>query len=284
MTSEVISVQFAELVAASTDVARMSGRLDKIGRLRQLLVRLEPDDIETAVAFLAGSTRQGRVGVGYSAIAAGSAAKSAENATLTLHDVDRAFARLSEIEGQGSVNERVGALRELFGRATEAEQDFLRRLLFGELRQGALEGVLLEAIARAAEVSTPRLRRAVMMAGDLGPVARLALTGGAAALDAVAVRLMQPIQPMLADTSAGVEDALGRLGDAAFEYKLDGARVQIHKADDEVRIFSRSLRDVTDAAPEVVSLIRTLPARELILDGEVIALRQDGRPQPFRSR
>jgi len=275
-------MRFAELVATSEEVARLTGRLDKIGRLASLLTRLEIDDVEITVAFLSGATRQGRIGIGHAAITAASEITAQAGPTLEIREVDAAFATLAEVGGKGSTAERARALRELFSRATRSEQDFLRRLLYGELRQGALEGVLLEAIARAAKVGAPRLRRAAMMAGDLGPVARAALAGGEAALDAFVVRLMQPVQPMLAESGESVEDALLRLGDAAVEYKLDGARVQVHKADDEVRIFSRTLRDVTEAAPEVVSLVRTLPARELILDGEVIALRADGTPHPFQ--
>jgi DNA ligase-1 len=275
-------VQFADLVVASAAVASVSSRLEKIGRLKELLVRLRPDEIETAVAFLAGSTRQGRVGVGYRAIAEGSDVPPAAEATLTIGDVDRAFEALASVEGAGSVAARGRALGDLFTRATRDEQNFLRRLLFGELRQGALEGVLVEAIARAAGVDTSKLRRAAMMTGDLGPVARAALTMGPEALDAVVVQMMRPIRPMLAETGEGIGNALERFSDAVVEYKLDGARIQIHKSGDDVRIFSRTLRDVTDAAPEVVSAIRDLPVRDAIFDGEVIALRPDGRPHPFQ--
>ena len=275
-------MRFVDLVTTSADVARVSGRLDKIQRLADLLTRLEPGEVETAVAYLSGTARQGRIGIGHAAIAAASDAPPADGPTLEVRDVDEAFATLSQVSGKGSAGERARVLRALFARATGAEHDFLRRLLYGELRQGALEGVLLEAVARAAKVAAPRLRRAAMMAGDLGPVARAALAGGEAALDAVAMEVMRPIQPMLAESEASVEEALERLDDATLEYKLDGARIQAHKADDVVRVFSRSLRDVTDAVPEVVSLVRALPARDLILDGEVIALRPDGRPEPFQ--
>ncbi len=275
-------MRFVDLVTTSAEVARVSGRLDKIDRLAALLTRLETDEVETAVAFLSGTARQGRIGVGHAAIAAAADAPPSHEPTLDVRDVDEAFATLSHVSGKGSAGERARVLRALFARATEGEHDFLRRLLYGELRQGALEGVLLEAVARAAKVPPPRLRRAAMIAGDLGAVARAALAGGEAALDSVAMQVMRPIQPMLAESEASVEDALERLDDATLEYKLDGARVQVHKAEDVVRVFSRSLRDVTDAVPEVVSLVRTLPMRELILDGEVIALRPDGRPEPFQ--
>jgi DNA ligase-1 len=173
-------------------------------------------------------------------------------------------------------------LQGVFARATETEQRFLVHLLNGELRQGALEGVLLEAVAQAAEIPAARIRRAAMMTGSLALVASAALTSGAAGLLDFAVELLRPVQPMLADSAENVEDALAELGAAALEFKLDGARIQVHKAGDDVRAFSRHLRDVTAAVPEVVDLVRTLPARDLILDGEVIALRPDGTPQPFQ--
>jgi DNA ligase-1 len=276
-------VRFADVVATSAAVASVSGRLDKTDRLASLLSRLEPDEIETAVAFLSGSTRQGRIGVGHAAIAAASSSRRpADDASLTLIDVDRVFADVARARGKGSAAERARALGGLFERATAEEQDFLRRLLYGELRQGALEGVLVDALARAAGVSSTRLRRAAMMAGELGPVARAALTGGETALDAFGVRPLSPVQPMLADSEETVGDALTRHGDTALEYKLDGARVQVHKAGDAVQIFSRTLNDVTASAPEIVTLVRALPARDLILDGEVIALQPGGSPHPFQ--
>jgi ATP-dependent DNA ligase I len=271
-----------DLVATSAAVTETSGRLQKIERLADLLSRVPDEEIETAVAFLSGGVRQGRVGVGYRAIAAASDVPPHAESVLTLQELDGAFAALAELGGKGSAGERTQALRRVFSRATAAEQDFLRRLLYGELRQGALEGVLVEAVARAARVSASHVRRAAMLAGDLGPVARAALTAGDSALDAFVVQLARPIQPMLAESGESVDAALDQLGDASLEYKLDGARIQVHKANDEVRIFSRTLRDVSEAAPEVVEMVRALPARELILDGEVLALRADGRPHPFQ--
>jgi DNA ligase-1 len=272
-----------DVVATSGAVAETRGRLDKIGRLADLLSRLTPDEIEIAVAFLSGATRQGRIGIGYAAIAAASATPPAAEPALSLLDVDDAFAAIARLSGRGSASERARVLKELVGRATRDEQDFIRRLIAGELRQGALEGVLVEAVARAADIPAARVRRAAMMAGDLGPVAREALTRGDAALDAFSVQVMQPVQSMLAESERSVDAALAAIGDASIEYKIDGARIQVHKADDEVRLFSRTLRDVTHAAPEVVSLVRAMPARSLILDGEVIALQPDGRPHPFQT-
>ncbi len=272
-----------ELVATSASVAETSGRLDKIGRLADLLTRLSRAEIRIAVAFLSGEVRQGRIGVGYAAIAGASVAAPADTPTLTLEEVDRAFAALAGVTGKGSAAERTRRLRQLFERATRDEQDFIRRVISGELRQGALEGVLVEAVAKASRISAAHVRRAAMMAGDLGHVAEAALTEGESALNALSVTLMRPVQPMLAESGESVEAALADLGDASVEYKLDGARIQVHKQDDDVRLFSRTLRDVTDAAPEVVSLVRAMPARQLILDGEVLALRPDGRPHAFQT-
>jgi DNA ligase-1 len=234
------------------------------------------------VPYLSGGTRQGRLGVGHHLIADASSARPAEDATLTIADIDRALATIAAASGKGSAAARARVLRDLFSRATAGEQDFLRRLLYGELRQGALEGVLIDAVAKASGIAVARIRRAAMMAGDLGAAARAALVEGDAALDRFSVRLMSPVQPMLADSESSVDAALERLGDAALEYKLDGARVQLHKAGDEVRLFSRTLNDVTASAPEIVEIARGLPARDVILDGEVIALRPDGTPRPFQ--
>jgi DNA ligase-1 len=167
-------------------------------------------------------------------------------------------------------------------RATVDEQDFLIRLLFGELRQGALEGVLAEAVARAADLPADRIRRAAMMAGSLGPVASAALAGGDRNLSDFSLRLFQPVQPMLAESAADVEEALADTGEASLEYKLDGARIQVHKSGDDVRVFTRNLRDVSGSVPEVVEAVSALPVRDVVLDGEAIALRADATPYPFQ--
>lgn len=275
-------MKLGDLVDTSRRVADTSARLGKIGALADLLRRLPPDEITIAIAFLSGSTRQGRIGVGWSVIREARPDTAADAGSLELRDVDGTFARLAGISGAGSAREKRRVLQELFARATRDEQDFLARLLFGELRQGALEGVLLDAVARASGIGSAAIRRAAMMAGDLGAVARAALEHGEAALSAFSVRLFQPVQPMLADTADTIDEALASLGEAALEYKMDGARIQVHKAGGEVRVFTRNLRDVTPAAPEVVEAVGALPARELILDGEVIALGPDQAPHPFQ--
>ncbi len=270
------------LVQASDAVASVSGRLDKIDKLAALIDRLAPDEVPTAVAFLSGTPRQGRIGVGWSSIADARAVPPASEPTLTLADVDAAFERVASTRGRHTAREKREVLRELLHCATREEQDFLVRLLFGELRQGALEGVLVEAIARAARVPSDAVRRAAMMAGGLGVVARVALTEGVGALSTFSVQLFRPVQPMLADSADEIDEALGRIGDAAVELKLDGARVQVHKEGETVKAYSRNLRDVTPAVPELVESVRTLPARQAILDGEVIALRPDATPLPFQ--
>jgi DNA ligase 1 len=271
-----------DLVATSDAVARAGGRLDKIARLAGLLARLPRDEIEIAIAFLSGSPRQGRIGIGSAAIRAARPDTAAEAPSLELRDVDRVFDQVRLVSGTGSVAEKSRLLRALLSRATGEEQDFLVRLLFGDLRQGALEGVLAEAVARASGLPARGVRRAAMVAGDLGSVARAALTEGEPGLSRFAVQMFRPIQPMLAEMAGSVAEALEHLEAPSLEYKLDGARIQVHKGGDEVRVFSRNLRDVTPAVPEVVEAARALPARELVLDGEVIALRPDATPHPFQ--
>ena len=275
---------FHELVAASTATADASGRLAKIGQLATLLERAAPDEVDAAIAFLSGEPRQGRIGIGPAAIQEARPASAAPDPVLQLLEVDDAFQRIASTTGRGSALDRVRQLRDLLSRATAAEQDFLIRLLFGELRQGALEGVLVEAVARAGRVPATAVRRAVMMAGELAPVARALFAEGEQGLARFLVQVFRPVKPMLAQPASGVDEVLAELEpDAlALEWKLDGARIQVHKAGDEVKVFSRNLRDVTAAVPEVVAAAQALPATELILDGEVIALRPDGVPQTFQ--
>jgi DNA ligase 1 len=270
------------LVEASAAVAASSARLEKTARLADALSRLDPDEVTTAVAYLSGDLPQGRIGIGPAAIRAAWPDGGAPQPSLSVHDVDEAFGRIAAVAGAGSTAERARLLRGLLERATAQEQDFLGRLLFGELRQGAQEGVMIDAIAKAAGVPTAAVRRAHMLAGDLPAVARAALESGASGLAAFSIRLFRPLQPMLAQSADAVEDVLARLGEAAFEYKLDGARVQIHRAGDDVRVFTRRLHDVTASVPELVEAVRALPVREIVVDGEAIALRRDGSPLPFQ--
>jgi DNA ligase-1 len=272
-----------DIVRTSSAVAAASGRLVKIGLLADMLRRLAPDEVEIAIGMLSGEPRQGRIGIGSTALWAARDTVAADTAALHVKEADDAFTEIASIKGAGSSARRQERLRHLLGRATRPEQDFVVRLLFGELRQGALEAVLLDAVARASGIDVDAVRRAVMMAGTLAPVARAALTAGEAGLAGFSIQLLQPVQPMLAQPAGDVREALDQLGhDASLEWKLDGARIQVHKSGGEVRIFSRNLRDVTAAVPEVVESVQALPVHDAIVDGEVIALRPDGTPLPFQ--
>jgi DNA ligase-1 len=276
-------VTLAELARTSAAVARTSARNAKIALLAEAIRALAPAERRVGVAWLAGDLPQGRIGVGWAALRGALQETPAARApALSVADADAAFGRIAAARGSGAGGARARALADLLGRATEEERDFLVRLVAGELRQGALEGVLAEAVARAAGVGGDEVRRAAMMAGALPPVAEAALADGAAGLGRFRLRLGEPVSPMLAATAADVDEALRELGEAALEWKLDGARVQVHRDGDEVRVFSRALRDVTPAVPEVVEAVRALPARRLVLDGEALALRADGAPEPFQ--
>jgi DNA ligase 1 len=276
-------LKLADLVETSRRVTEVSGRLEKIGLIASLLASVPSDEIEIAVAFLSGSFRQARLGIGYAALQAALPEKPVQSSSLELAQVDAAFERISQVAaGKGSTGERQRLLHDLLARATRDEQSFLFRLVTGELRQGAVEGLMLEAVARAAKVPAEQVRRARMMAGDLPKVAKAAITGDAAELAGFATQLFRPVHPMLAGSADDESAAIEELGEAALEYKLDGARIQVHKNGDQVAVYSRRLNDVTAAVPELVEVVRELPARELILDGEVMALRPDGMPHPFQ--
>lgn len=271
----------ASVVETSRRVTDTPKRLEKIDLLARLIRQLNPEEIEIVVPFLSGQTRQGRIGIGYAALRDARSSPAA-NPSLEVLDIDSVLQNIVATSGNGSQRQRLELLQSMFARATEAEQQFLSGLLMGELRQGALEGIMAEAIAKASGLAPERVRRAAMMAGDITRVARSALEQGEAGLAQYEVQLFRPIQPMLAQSADDVPEALACIGEAALEYKMDGARVQVHKSGDDVTIYSRSLKDVTPAIPDVVELVRALPAHDLILDGEVISLLPDGRPQPFQ--
>ncbi|HEX7055378.1 MAG TPA: hypothetical protein VF211_15755, partial [Burkholderiales bacterium] len=270
----------AELARVSSRVAGTASRLAKIGALAGLLRRLAPDEVAIALPYLSGDIRQGRLSLGYATLR-NAMGRPAAASSLMLAEVDAIFSQLKAVKGKGAAGRRNALVSALFARASAEEQDFLLRLLVGELRQGALEGVMLEAVAAAAGVPAAKVRRAATFAGALAPVAEAALQGGEAALERFSVRPMQPVLPMLAQSAEDAGAALRALGTALVEWKLDGARVQVHKAGDEVRLYTRNLNDVTSRAPEIVSAVQSIAARELILDGEAIALRPDRRPHPF---
>ena len=272
---------FAKVVETSERVTGTSKRLEKIDLLAGLLTQLNPEEIEIVVSFLSGITRQGRIGIGYATFR-DTGAHPAASATLEIRELDKLLDSLAAVQGRGSEQDKKQILHSLLSKATAPEQSFLTRLLLGELRQGALQGVMLEAVAKAARIGLDAIRRAVMMAGNLACVARAALESGVAGLHQYGLELFRPVQPMLAQTSEDVEAALGEFGEAALEYKLDGARVQAHRSGDEVRVFSRSLKDLTEGVPEIVEALRALPGRDVMLDGEIISLTAKGRPQPFQ--
>ena len=276
----------AELVSASSRVSRTGSRLGKVREIARVLGNLPVEEIGIAVSYLAGEVPQGRIGVGYAALHAAMAAagEPPEQGTLSLGQTDRQIAALAGIRGAGSAARRGAALSGLFSRATADERMFLLRLLAGELRQGALAGLMMDAIAAAAGVTAAEVRRAAMYCGSLVQLAVAALTEGGPGLARFQLELFSPVAPMLAQTAASVDQALEELGggEAALEWKLDGARVQAHKDRDEVRLYTRTLNEITEALPEIVAAVRALPARTLVLDGEAIAYDASGRPHPFQ--
>ena len=269
-----------DIARTSTALAATSGRRAKIDLIADCLRRLRPDEVPVAVAYLSGQLPNGTIGVGWASLR--DLPEPAATPTIELLDVDAAFAHVAAATGKGSQAARRREIAELFARSTEPERRFLVGLLLGELRQGALEGVMVEAVARAANVPVSEVRRALMVAGDLGPVAAAALADGSAGLAGFRLGVMHPVQPMLAQTADGIDDAMRRVHPAAVEWKLDGARLQVHVLDREVRAFTRNLADATDRVPEVVDAVGRLGMRSTILDGEAIALRSDGRPHRFQ--
>ena len=280
---------FASLVTTSAAVAATSARSEKVALLAETIRSFEgADEIRCGVSFLTGEPRQGKVGVGWASLSALAGQPCAEDdaASLSVGDIDEAIASLAALGGPGSAGRRAASLASLLKRATRAEGDFLVRLLTGELRQGALAGVVTDAVAKAAGVPLATVRRAAMLAGDLPLVAALALTEGRAALEAVGLRPLQPVQPMLASTSGSVAEAMATVGgECSVEWKLDGARVQAHRSGDEVRLFTRNLNEVTSRLGGVVEVVRSLScSSSVVLDGEVIGLGdEDERPDAFQS-
>jgi DNA ligase-1 len=269
-----------DLVQTSMAVAATSARRDKADLLAACLRRAEPAEVAAAVAFLSGELRQREIGVGWAALR--DAPAGTPGPALTVEALDRAFARIGACSGPGSQAERRRLLGDLLSSAGEDEARFLRGLLSGDLRQGALAGLMADAVARAAGVPVAALRRALMLHGDLGDVAALALAEGRAGLDAVKLAVGRPLQPMLAKPAAGIEAAMERAAPAAVEWKLDGVRIQVHRSGQDVAVFTRTLDDVTARVPEIVEATLELPVAAVVLDGEAVALRAGGRPHPFQ--
>ena len=276
-------MKLQELTDLSARVTRSAGRLAKIGHLAECLRRLEPGEIPIAVAYLCGELPQGKVGIGWSMLKDALAGGASEGGVLTLADADACFENVRRTTGPGSSARRGEHLAGLLGRASETERGFLQRLVMGEMRHGALEGVMMEAVAKASGLPSRTVRRAYFVNGSLGQVALVALIQGEAGLAGFQLTPGRPILPALAQPSDDVADAVRQLGTAALEYKMDGARVQVHKVGSDVAVFTRGLRDVAPAVPELVGTVRALGAGDLILDGEVLAFRPDGKPHPFQT-
>ncbi|HYZ81155.1 MAG TPA: ATP-dependent DNA ligase [Solirubrobacteraceae bacterium] len=271
---------FADVVTASAGVAATSSRSAKVATLAQLLTRLDADEVPVVVGFLSGVPRQGRVGIGYATLQAVDCPPAPEP-SLTVADVDRAIDAIEAATGSGSTARRRELLDGLLGRATEPEKAFLVGLLTGGLRQGALAGLMADAVAKAAGVRGDIARRALMLSGDLTRMAQIAMTEGEDGLRAVGFEIFRPILPMLASTGATVADALEGFARASVEFKLDGIRIQIHRRSDEVRIYTRNLNEITDTLPGIVDAVRRLPVSQAVLDGEALWMDATG-PAPFQ--
>ncbi len=275
-------MELGRLVELVGRVRGTSRKTEKAALIADFLSQTRGKETELAALYLTGALPQGRIGIGWRTIQAAIPSGEPVGEPLTLADVDRVFEAVAADLGEGSAERKLRALRGLFERGDAAQRHFLGELLMGEVRQGALEGVVLEAIARAAGLLPAQVRQAAMFSGSVGEVAQAALEEGAAGLTRFSLRVLSPVAPMLANAAEDVGEALERLGEAAFEYKIDGARIQVHKAGDDVRVFTRQLQDVTGRVPEIVEAARALSARELVMEGEAIALRPDGKPQPFQ--
>ena len=274
----------AALAETSARVSANTARSVKIRELAIFLKTLPPEEIETAVLYLSGELPQGRIGIGHSTLHAALSKSLNQPPALSISQVNHDLQVLAGIRGPGSAARRGQALQELFSRATLDEQDFLQRLLQGQIRQGALGGIMLEAIASASELPIASLRRAAMYSKNVGSVARVALLEGANGLGKFKLEPFVPISPMLAQTAADVADALQQMpGEVAFEWKMDGARIQVHKVGDEIRIYTRNLNEITHAIPEIAATVRKFPERVLLLDGEAIVFDTFGRPHPFQT-
>ena len=274
---------FADIVATSEAVGETSSRTAKAQALADLLGRLDADEVEAAVGFLVGEPRQGKIGIGWKTIQKATPAPGpADGPTLTVSAVDASISALEALSGPGSATRRTDLLTDLFGRATDLETRFLQRLLRGELRQGALAGVMTDAVAKASAIPATVVRRAAMFSGRLDTTAVLALTGGRPALEAVALEVGRPVQPMLASTAPSAAEAVTDIGASSVEWKLDGIRIQVHRRADDVTVYTRNLNDITERLPELVEVVRALPGTELVLDGEALVLGEGGRPVMFQ--
>ncbi|MFJ9174648.1 ATP-dependent DNA ligase [Streptomyces sp. NPDC102360] len=271
---------FARLAQVSQDVAAASARSRKIALLAELFRDADPDDVPIVIPYLAGRLPQGRLGVGWRVLS--EPVEAAPEPRLSVQDVDALMTELGDVSGTGSQAERKRLVGQLMGAATEGEQRFLFGLVTGEVRQGALDAVATEGLAQATGAAPADVRRAVMLAGGLQDVAQALLARGPEALDEFRLTVGRPVLPMLAHSAGGVGEALDKLGACAVEEKLDGIRVQVHRDGADVRVYTRTLDDITDRLPEVTDAVREFHGERFILDGEVIALGEDGRPRAFQ--
>ncbi len=275
-----ISIQ--DLVELSSKVGSTTRKKEKVSLLADFFRRAKGEEIALAVRYLSGQLPQGRLGVGWAALQEVLQDLPGHPRSPSLIEMDRFFEEISREKGEGSLERKISLLRTIFSSLQQDEKEFLTGLIMGEIRQGALEGLVLEAIARASSLPADRLRQSLMFSGDIGKVAQVALEEGMTGLSHFRPRLFHPISPMLANPVEGEAEALERLGEAGFEFKIDGARIQVHREKEEVRIFTRHLKDITDSIPEIVKLARTFQFENAIFEGEVIALREDGKPLPFQ--
>ena len=275
------SLPLARVVDTSARVGATRSRKEKTAALAELLVMADADEVALVVSLIAGEPRQGRVGIGWSTLSSVDVTTAAD-ATLTVADIDALLDQIAATTGEGSAAARHDLLATTLEAATEPEADFIRRLLLGELRQGANEGLVVEGVAKATGIKGAVVRRALMLSGDLGLVTETAVRSGADGLAAVGLQLGRPMRPMLASTSASASDAIADLGTASVEWKLDGARIQVHRRGDAVAIWTRNLNEITGRLPGVVQAVRALPAESLVLDGEVLGFAEDEAPMAFQ--
>ena len=275
------SMRLADLVATADVVAATSKRSEKVAALAALLGRTPAADVRAVVGFLTGEPRQGSIGVGWATVG-GLDAEPAAAPSVTVAELDALLSEVQATTGEGSVRARTDRLTAFLERCTESEGDFVRRLLIGELRQGALGGLMADAVAKGSGTKATLVRRAAMLSGDLSVTAEIALGEGTGGLEAVGLHVGRPVQPMLASTAEDVADALGSTGEASVEWKLDGIRVQVHRHGSTVRIYTRNLNDITARTPEVVEIARSFPADRFVLDGEVIGWFDDEAPHAFQ--
>jgi DNA ligase-1 len=272
-----------DLVDISEKVGAAPKKKEKASLLAQFFRRAREKEISLAAFYLSGELPQGRLGIGWATLQEAFKGSSFQPNPLSLIDLDLYLESIAREKGSGSSGRKVQSLREILSHSEEREKEFLAKLIMGEIRQGALEGLVLEALAQATSLPIDLLQRSLMFSGSIGEVARTAVEEGASGLFRFQPKLFHPISPMLASPVEGEVEAIERLGEAGWEYKIDGARIQVHKDGEEIRIFTRHLKEITESVPEIITLAKKFPMDKAIFEGEAIALREDGRPLPFQT-